>query len=403
MKKNKKVGFILMGIVTAVLFGFSIFLPTRVNKQYAGAIDVTDTYTYHSISFTNTMGYVGITNNASDVDVNATGDVITSQFFMFDLYTTGAGVTHIDFTDVINFYNDTNNSYSSASTSLESFGSTARSRLNSFAGTSPIASAIVGGGLLGDDSCLYILRSDTYNGSLVFFSEVDSDFNSNVIKLNVSSYKGQDFEDFFSNNYNLTVTSDVLTIPRQYYQTPYDININVTGGMQLHEYKFSDANDKTCSLYFFALNDVQSYELGITAANYSDYNSGYQAGYSEGYNIGSHSGTTYDNGYNNGYDAGYDAGLSDGDTAGYNRGYRWGYGLGYDNGETVGRAAGIASANDYTFLGLIGAVIDAPIQAFTGLLDFNVLGVNMRNFLISLFSISIVFVIIKFALGRVGK
>lgn len=60
----------------------------------------------------------------------------------------------------------------------------------------------------------------------------------------------------------------------------------------------------------------------------------------------------------------------------------------FDNGNT-----------DYSFFGLISAVIDAPIKAIRGLLNFDILGVNMFAFVTSLFSLAVVLMIVKLLLG----
>lgn len=63
----------------------------------------------------------------------------------------------------------------------------------------------------------------------------------------------------------------------------------------------------------------------------------------------------------------------------------------FDNGNT-----------DYSFFGLISAVIDAPIKAIRGLLNFDILGVNMFAFVTSLFSLAVILMLIKFILGTRG-
>lgn len=57
---------------------------------------------------------------------------------------------------------------------------------------------------------------------------------------------------------------------------------------------------------------------------------------------------------------------------------------------------------DYSFFGLISAVIDAPIKAIRGLLNFDILGVNMFAFVTSLFSLAVILMLIKFILGTRG-
>lgn len=152
---------------------------------------------------------------------------------------------------------------------------------------------------------------------------------------------------------------------------------------------------------FFALIDYRNY-------NPSD-NDFYVAGYnsaSSGY---------YDTGYNKGYSVGKDEGYKSGFSAGDSQGY----------------ARGVESANTYSFLGLFGAIFDAPIKAIfggtsilpagttitdsngntitlqstttvnrAGLLNFNIMGVNLSGFVLALFSLSILVVVIKFALAK---
>ena len=95
-------------------------------------------------------------------------------------------------------------------------------------------------------------------------------------------------------------------------------------------------------------------------------------------------GTLYVDGYNEGYDFGY----SSGEHYGYNRGY----GVGFNAGQLD------ANSGNYTFIRLIGAVIDAPIEAFKGLLDFDLLGVNMSSFVLAIMSLCVIIVIIRIIL-----
>lgn len=157
-------------------------------------------------------------------------------------------------------------------------------------------------------------------------------------------------------------------------------------------------------------NDVYKFFALIDYRNYSPAdNDFYVAGYnsaSKGY---------YDNGYNNGF--------SDGKKVGYN--------TGFSAGDSQGYARGVESANTYSFLSLFGAIFDAPIKALfggtstlpagttitdsngktitltstttvnrAGLLNFNLMGVNLSGFVLALFSLSILIVVIKFALAK---
>lgn len=70
----------------------------------------------------------------------------------------------------------------------------------------------------------------------------------------------------------------------------------------------------------------------------------------------------------------------------------------YSRGYNIGYAE--ASANSNTFLGLLSSVVEAPLKAFLSIFDFEILGYNMRNFLGSLITISLVLFIIKLVLGN---
>ena len=95
------------------------------------------------------------------------------------------------------------------------------------------------------------------------------------------------------------------------------------------------------------------------------------------------------------YNQGYQQGLADNQQNIYNSGYNAGKIVGYNNGKTDG----IASANNYSFIGLIGAVFDAPLQTFKGLLNFNILGINLLDFALSLITIALVVYIIRLIKG----
>lgn len=80
-------------------------------------------------------------------------------------------------------------------------------------------------------------------------------------------------------------------------------------------------------------------------------------------------------------------------------GYNDGYLDGKVAGKEIGYAEGVKDQGDYSFFGLIGAVFDAPISAFKGLLSFEIFGVDMTAFVSSLFALAIIVVIVKIALG----
>ena len=103
-------------------------------------------------------------------------------------------------------------------------------------------------------------------------------------------------------------------------------------------------------------------------------------------------GNTY---YENGYTNGYNQGLVDGNSQGYQEGYNAGHGVGYADGYNAGRNDG----SDYSFNGLIGAVIDAPVSAFTSLLNFELFGINILGLVTGLISVGIIILIVKICMG----
>ena len=85
----------------------------------------------------------------------------------------------------------------------------------------------------------------------------------------------------------------------------------------------------------------------------------------------------------------------DGEDTGYQDGYNAGETIGYQNGYN----AGVEHGGNYSFMGLIGAVIDAPVSAFTSLLNFELLGVNILGFISGLLTLALIIFIIKLCMG----
>lgn len=89
--------------------------------------------------------------------------------------------------------------------------------------------------------------------------------------------------------------------------------------------------------------------------------------------------------------------------AGYVAGQNYGYKQGYTEGEktaskiqySAGYAKGVESAKTNHWYNLFFAVVDAPVNVMSSMLNFEIFGVNIKNFLFGLFSICLVIVIIK--------
>ena len=108
------------------------------------------------------------------------------------------------------------------------------------------------------------------------------------------------------------------------------------------------------------------------------YNDGYSAGLSDGFLQGKNEG--------------YQSGFSEGQNQGYNTGFNTGKNEGYNNGYV----AGVAASGNNNFMSLITAVVDAPIKAFTSLLDFEILGYNMKNLALALLTAGLLVAAVRF-------
>lgn len=148
--------------------------------------------------------------------------------------------------------------------------------------------------------------------------------------------------------------------------------------------------------YPFYLGAPSSIPSGVTEDSYVQLTSFLSNCMSFGYrvSVSDSSGDFYNSGYNNGYQDAKE-GFEDEKTGIYNSGYEQGKVAGYNDGYNAGKDV----SDNYTFLGLIGAVFDAPIEAFKGLFNFEILGTNMQGFVLALLTLSVIIVIIKIALG----
>lgn len=102
--------------------------------------------------------------------------------------------------------------------------------------------------------------------------------------------------------------------------------------------------------------------------------------YQVGYEVGSQVG------YNNGYDTGYSEGRADG------------YNVGLSSGKDIGYNQGIAQGGDVSWFNLFTSWFDVPIQALTGLFNFDLLGINLWAFLRAIFTVIVIVAVVKFIL-----
>lgn len=106
----------------------------------------------------------------------------------------------------------------------------------------------------------------------------------------------------------------------------------------------------------------------------------------------------YIDGYNAGYDVGYDAGLSAGDTQGYNRGYSAGLIDGDASGYARGYAQGLEDGDGITWTGLFTSAIEVPVNVLQGILNFEILGVNLWSFFGAIVALCVVLIVVKWVI-----
>lgn len=103
-----------------------------------------------------------------------------------------------------------------------------------------------------------------------------------------------------------------------------------------------------------------------------------------------------------GYSAGYKQGESDGFDSGLvhgrNEGYKNGYNVGKNEGYNLGYNQGLDGSGRWSFNSFLSAVIDVPVNAFTSLFNFEILGVNLSGFFLGLLTCCIVIGVIRFIL-----
>lgn len=269
--------------------------------------------------------------------------------------------------------------------------------------------------------------SDGYPSSISNFGSIafvysNDDSNQPSFKLNSSFiYYNGSFNDNFKTNDDLhslsygqwTNFTDIPYFDEEMHLVSYHLNglwvmceefMGVPVGVNI---KYNFSSDSVWNFEYF---DIDSHKLYINV--YFDKTKFYYGSESDdnGFLTSFNFRTYYfsnalDLSSNTYYQQGYSDGSSAGDSAGFSRGYQSGYAYGYSVGERTGFNDGLNSANTYSFLNLFGAIVDAPLQAFTGLFDFNlsfdgVNSFNLKGFFLALLSIAIVIAIIRFALRK---
>ena len=105
--------------------------------------------------------------------------------------------------------------------------------------------------------------------------------------------------------------------------------------------------------------------------------------------------SNYYGGYSDGFNSGYESGRLDG----YFQGVDSTASQKYQEGYSAGYSAGLNVAEKGDFFNLFSALIDAPVSVFSSLLNFDILGFNMRNLVLSLLSVALVISAIRLFSG----
>lgn len=154
---------------------------------------------------------------------------------------------------------------------------------------------------------------------------------------------------------------------------------------------YADPQDSSTTRYHFYISsyafirDVDLSALYITPRTYY-------------FNINADNNYYYNLGYNNGY--------SSGDNDGFQRARREFDGLliestdnAYRTGYNVGYNQGSLDSGEYTFLGLMSSIVDVPIRTIGGLMNFDLLGVNLLGFFYALLTVGLIIFIIRLVIG----
>lgn len=237
-------------------------------------------------------------------------------------------------------------------------------------------------------------------------------FNTTVGVSFPSTYSFTRISDIDSSLYapNVTFATNSVNFKFKFFfsSIPGDVTLNelVLSAINLRDYLFYAYNPNPYTNngilskgapwldFYFTTDTPNSRQIQVDVPNTSitqtseptypiiqSYDSIFNYGYNQGYTTGFD--TAYDQGYNAGFDIGNDSG------------YNTGFNNGYTAGESAGFNQGVLESNDYSFLGLLTAVVDAPVTVLRETFNFNFLGFNVTTFIFSILTICLVIAILK--------
>lgn len=110
----------------------------------------------------------------------------------------------------------------------------------------------------------------------------------------------------------------------------------------------------------------------------------------------------YNEGYADGEAVGYENGYRAGDTDGYDRGYalgeQYGYNVGQQDGYSTGYNDGLENGSGITWTGLFTSAIEVPVNVLQGILNFEILGVNLWSFFGAIVALCVVLIVVKWVI-----
>lgn len=270
--------------------------------------------------------------------------------------------------------------------------------------------------------------SDTHEFMVMLYEVIDPNgvpFAREVLQVGMTNYSYIVTNNLYATNYNnialtntyLSANTNVSSIRlyndqgRLYkpaniswntnnnYRYKVKISVSVDEVLDLSNYKiracslvdyYSYPNNKDIWCDYSISNSTSSSSTVLTLVNASRSDTEAPT-----YSIAQSYDSYFNAGYNQGYSKGYTIGADEGYESGYDEGEDYGFDRGFALGEDQGFIQGVEEANEYSFLGLTTAVVDAPVKIFSSMFDFNVLGFNMTTFLFSIITLCLVFAVIK--------
>lgn len=250
----------------------------------------------------------------------------------------------------------------------------------------------------GSTTRLYV--SSTAGGNVV----IGSNSTLSISNFNVVEFYG-------SNRYYGSTQASSMSFPINNvlcYKIGNNIVNNVSNGT------YTTGTGKVSQAFSTYMIEFTNYANTILGWNGEDYQSGYDAGYIAGQQVG------YGTGYTVGYNAGYEQGLADGGGGGgyteeevnearqegYDLGKVEGYEIGYLDGTDYGYEQGYnqavrdATPNEIDLRTAIEAIPLAAKNILSTSLNFELFGINVVTFLMTLLLVAIVGFVIAWLMGK---